>query len=245
LLPASWRPRPMRDPIRVGSHRDGGYVVPEASLLASRLLISMGLEADWTFEETFVKRAEAPVICFDHTVNPSWWAKRTLRMLRSRNWTEARKYIHYRRFFGNGRAVHRQQEIGDDSGETISLKRIMAEQTSDSVFLKIDIEGAEYLILDDIVNASDRITCVVIEFHAVDQYRQEIDQFVTGLKGFVPVWAHGNNNVSVDANGDPRVLEMTLARLGVLADHDTSADVQRLTTVNNHFHPEIDLRFSP
>ena len=51
----------------------GGYLIPKKSLEFTKILYSFGLEADWSFEEDFFKRAKSTIYCYDHTVN--WTAK--------------------------------------------------------------------------------------------------------------------------------------------------------------------------
>jgi hypothetical protein len=45
---------------------------------------------------------------------------------------------------------------------------VLNETNSKNIFLKIDIEGSEYLFLQDIIANEERITGMVIELHDVD-----------------------------------------------------------------------------
>jgi hypothetical protein len=47
-----------------------------------------------------------------------------------------------------------------------------------TVFLKIDLEGSEYRILDDILMHQDKISGLVIEFHNVDLHKDLISNFI-------------------------------------------------------------------
>ena len=46
-----YRPMKFDDLIRVGKSFDGGYVMPSRALEASRSVLSLGVNDDWSFEE--------------------------------------------------------------------------------------------------------------------------------------------------------------------------------------------------
>lgn len=63
------------------------------------------------------------------------------------------------------------------------------------VFLKIDIEGAEYRILDQIVENRDKLSGLVMEFHDIDIHEEKIGSFLDAMKeDFVLVHFHPNNS---------------------------------------------------
>jgi hypothetical protein len=212
MLPKSWEPVPAGGMVLVGPKEDGGYVVVEKALKPVTLLVSMGLNDDWRFEEEFHRRTGASVICFDGSVDHRFWIlhfiKSTLQLRLKRMF----HYFSYRRFFSRPNIRHERKMIGHDGPGSISLASILAEVPDKHIFLKIDIEGSEYRILDDIVRHSDRVTGIVIEFHNVDLHRERIDRFVAGLPEFAVTALHPNNWGGVDSNGDPVVLEMSLMR---------------------------------
>ena len=45
------------------------------------------------------------------------------------------------------------------------------------VFFKIDIEGSEYRILDDLINYQKVIEGLVVEFHNVDLHLEKISKY--------------------------------------------------------------------
>ena len=49
---------------------------------------------------------------------------------------------------------------------------------SNKIFLKIDIEGSEYRILDDLIRYQDLIKGLVIEFHNIDLHMEKILNFI-------------------------------------------------------------------
>ena len=49
------------------------------------------------------------------------------------------------------------------------------------IFLKIDIEGSEYRILDSILENQNRISGIAIEFHDCDLHLDKIKRFIDKL----------------------------------------------------------------
>ena len=54
---------------------NGGYLVSNHSILKAKNLISFGILDDISFEENFLKINNIPILCFDHTINKSYWKK--------------------------------------------------------------------------------------------------------------------------------------------------------------------------
>ena len=52
---------------RLGNEYDGGYIIPEISIVDSDGLISFGYGYDPSFEKDYIKRSEKKVFIFDHT----------------------------------------------------------------------------------------------------------------------------------------------------------------------------------
>lgn len=244
MLPSPWKPITAGGLIRLGSARDGGYVVSRRSVLASRLLIGMGLNDDWQFEKEFRQLNDVDVVCFDHSVTWKFWLRYYVEQTLRLRWARLGRYLEYRRFFGQRGAQHRQVRIGYDQPGEVSVAGLMKEFSGDNIFLKIDIEGSEYRILDDIAKYSDRFTSVVIEFHDVDLHRHRIDEFVAGMSNFSIVFLHANNFGGTDGQGDPLVIEMCLVRNDLL-DTAASGEPRPELPANTSRLPDIELRFAP
>jgi hypothetical protein len=77
------RPRYSFDLIRIGRNNDGGYLVGRNSLESSRYLISLGISADWSFEEDFLKKNKSNVIvkCVDDTLDKQFLIKKIINQL--------------------------------------------------------------------------------------------------------------------------------------------------------------------
>ena len=188
---------------RVGGTNDGGYVVPLNAIAGAHALVSFGLSHDWTFERDFKQRnADAIVHCYDHTVSAGtafqYSIGQLLRFflkLRASYFRKIFTWIDYKVFFCADR-IHFKQRIwrdGQNNSATIEdvLSRLPAECP---VFVKMDIEGSEYVVLDDLLRHSKNIVAMVIEFHDVDSSLDLFNSFVEKIKReFYIVHIHGNN----------------------------------------------------
>jgi hypothetical protein len=206
----------------------------------------MGLSDNWDFEEDFLRRTGARVICFDHSVSRGFWVRHALESLRTRNFRRLGRYFAYRKFFHSHAGVsHRRLMIGYDGPATVSLDSIIKETAGDAIFLKIDIEGSEYRILDDILKHAQRLTAVAIEFHDVDLHRERLSSFLDQLRDFEIVYLHPNNCGGVDAAGDPLVLEMTLTRRTLIEPASTTAPTAEAPSPpNDPARPNIKISFA-
>ena len=63
--------------IRLGRKYDGGYVIDKRVITKTNIIISCGLEAEWSFEKEFQKyNRNCKIIAFDHTVDKNFWINR-------------------------------------------------------------------------------------------------------------------------------------------------------------------------
>jgi hypothetical protein len=89
----------------------------------------------------------------------------------------------------------------------------MGRTNAKSIVLKIDIEGSEYRVIDDILRYSSIIKALVIEFHHTDPHRNLFLESISKLKKvYVIAHIHGNNYDFVAADGLPEVLEITFVK---------------------------------
>jgi short-subunit dehydrogenase involved in D-alanine esterification of teichoic acids len=85
-------------------------------------------------------------------------------------------------------------------------------KVGDGVLLKMDIEGGEYETILEILDASQRIEAICIEFHDVVTNRQRFLEIVTLLlRDFAIVHMH-INNAGMITNNIPNILELTFTK---------------------------------
>jgi hypothetical protein len=82
--------------------------------------------------------------------------------------------------------------------------------------LKIDIEGDEYSIIEDVCRNSKNIDLLLIEFHDTEKKHQEFSKAISRIKEFfLLVHVHGNNFDLVSTNGIPNAVECTFVNRGI------------------------------
>jgi hypothetical protein len=212
-LPKWLEPTGRFDLIRLGRDRDGGYLVDSRDVAQTDVLISLGISDDWSFEQDFVKRRNVPLHAFDGTVDRRFLAKNLMKSLisgkdlghRFRAWRD------YGKFFTGDRRHHITMVGLRDSRGFKTLGQIFKEYLpSGKAFLKIDVEGWEYRIFNDILIEADRISGLAIEFHNIDLHDERIAEFVEQLPLRV-AHVHQNSYAPVSDVGVPLVIEVTFS----------------------------------
>ena len=219
-------PAILSDLIRVGHWGDGGYVVPYGAVSDADALVSLGVNDDWSFETQFSQiNPRALIHAYDHTVGEGLFRRRFYRALgraclgriaRAELGQRLWLWREFRAFFGQ-RARHFEERIvgTERAPGDAALERVLAriDPSRRRIFLKVDIEGAEYEIVPDILRHAGRITALAVEFHDT---RRERATFCTAMAAlqqqFEIVHLHGNNCAPMAPDGLPEVLEVTLVR---------------------------------
>ena len=121
------------------------------------------------------------------------------------------KPFKFKKFIKNEKVNYFKLGIGLDYENIISLEIILKKISLDKkYFLKLDIEGDEYRVLDDIVKYSKNLNGLVVEFHNVDLHKQRIIKFINDLP-LQLIYIHPNNAAPLNADEDPTIIEMTFS----------------------------------
>ena len=203
--------------IRLGRKSDGGYVIDKRVINKTNVIITCGLEAEWSFENHFQKyNKNCKILAFDHTVDKKFWLKRFLRNFISiiffkkpSQIIDLFKFFEYLVFF-RGKNKHFLKKIVSkktNNNNQITITDAISNNTK--IVLKIDIEGDEYKILKEVNKNFDKLNLVIIEFHDLQKNLKKIKNFIiqTKLKN---IHINANNFGMVDKFGIPQVIEMTL-----------------------------------
>lgn len=204
--------------IRIGPKTDGGYIVDKRIFNKIDTLITCGLNDDWEFEKSFLKKNKnSKIFAYDHTVTKEFWLSRfkkdivsllLLKKLKIRKILDVFKYIDYRLFFrDNKKHFEKKIVFKKKSNEETTIPRII--NNHNKVVLKVDIEGDEYKILNDIKKNSKRIFFLLIEFHDVHKNLIKIRNFIT-KSDLKIIHIHANNYGGIDKNGIPKVIELSM-----------------------------------
>lgn len=252
--------------VRIGAPHDGGYVVPSALLPRTRVLLSLGVSTDWSFESGF--RAAAPqvrIVAVDGSVGGSYFLRAAIR-----SWfkvlfhliaLDTKKVVRhagrlrtardfFRFFRGENRFLRLWVAAEPGPGRT-TLTRLIEEHGGGSelgVFLKVDIEGAEYEVLDQVIPLADRVLALAVEFHRIGERIEAFRGLVEQLSGeFALVHLHGNNFVPYLPEHDfPGAVEMTFVNRRILAELPGGAPrtlpIYGLDAPNDPSRPDHPLR---
>ena len=247
MLPKRFKPAGTFELIRLGGDHDGGYLVDPKSIQESSSLLALGIGRNWSCEEDFIEKKRVKVHAYDYSIASSYWIKHFFKRLLSiligrftAPFKAIRLYLEFKEFF-KSHATLFLEKIGTAPGCDTNLNQAMERLDDAPIFLKVDIEGYEYQILDEIVACSDRLSGLVIEFHLVSKNKEKIEKFLTEIK-LELIHIHPNNN-RLDDEGDPKAIELSFSRSPIkvgnrfMHPHELDQD-------NVPRKEAVDLRFS-
>lgn len=244
-LPNIFKPKNNYSLIRIGRSNDGGYLLTEQSLKKTKALISFGIFDDCSFEFDFTKIKDVNSYCYDKSLVKSFWKKKLFNDLAASIYNfnfsffikSLARYYEHILFFKNNKNKLFIQKI--DNG---SVTKILNELNYlDSIFFKVDIEGSEYRILDELIKYQNSICGLVIEFHDLDLHLEKVVNFINNFNLTI-THVHANNFGGVDINNNPRVIELTFEKNPLVVSGDLLIP-NLLDQKNDPTAPEISLEF--
>ena len=221
--------------IRLGRSNDGGYLIGKNSANNSAYLISIGLDLDWSFEEDLKKKNnKINIICFDDNLDKKFIFKKLIIQIFFIIFNRNLKYlisliknlINFNLFIKQVKYQKKKITYGD-------VLRIS--NNMNNIFFKIDIEGSEYRILDELIKIKNKITGIIIEFHDFDLHQSRIENFIKNI-GLKLIHIHPNNYGGLDKFGNPTLLELTFEKEPII--------INEINTLPNKFdmknNPDAD-----
>lgn len=234
ILLSSMRPIETDDLVRLGRDADGGYLINQ-SAVANSDLISFGINDDWSFELDFVNRFSGNVTMYDASVSLAKFRTDLAnlvfdpfslnfiyRIFRIKNTffshllrlgNSYKTWSSFKNFIAKPRVKFYSKYVSNiDSGNFMSISTLFSNLPENKIyFFKIDIEGDEYRILDELCNNSTFISGMVIEFHDLDVMQVNFLNLLDRIKSeFYITHIHANNfNKEHPVIGIPAVWEIT------------------------------------
>jgi hypothetical protein len=245
-LPKNFRPKKNFSLIRCGRNNDGGYLLSKNVILETKVLISFGISDDISFERDFLNINPVKNYCYDKSLVKSFWKKRIFNDLGASIYNlnfnfinnTLKKYFDFKKFFKNKNSILNVEIIKNDS-----IKKIISfHKLEKFIFFKIDIEGSEYRILDELISYQEKICGLIIEFHDIDLHREKIDNFIKKFN-LTLTHIHPNNYGEHDQYMDPVVIEMTFEKNPIQENQLNAVFPNLLDQPNNPSKPEIILNF--
>ena len=210
---------------RLGVKKDGGYIIDKELLKMSNFLISFGMAEEYSFEEDFLKfNVNNKLVIFDFSISHTHYFKEVFKNIRrifkfKRTFKELALCIeNYLRFikFTNKKNVEfhsKKITLEDDTKQNISIKNIFenyVEKDRDNITLKIDIEGTEYKVIDNILLYEKKINQLVMEYHDTHLRKDEFFENMKKIqKYFYISHLHANNYRKYNSDGFPINIEIT------------------------------------
>ena len=199
--------------VKLGGFKDGSYVADYYAVIQSKYLVSGGVGSNVRFESDFRDlQPNVHMVLVDPTVSVLRMIARGLyhfgRRQQSgyRSLSEVLNYLYLRKHFSLIPKYLGQHFLISGLAQNMG-----AEITAKQIFLKLDIEGAEYALLDDIVSIKEGLTGLCIEFHDLDlpSHREQLHRFLALLQfDLIHVSV---NEVCLNPGGFPSILELSLA----------------------------------
>jgi len=169
--------------IRIGSIRDGGYYVTKRLVEDSDFLISAGISYNVEFEKDFKEINPAcKIILIDGSFNLLTY------LLRPFYW-----FFFKRSYVKNigglvdmiilkSQTKFIKKFIGIENGITLTQIFNTYIKNEKNGYLKFDIEGSEYNLLDEVLLFKEKIIGLSIEFHDVTNHITEVNGFINKLE---------------------------------------------------------------
>lgn len=203
--------------VRLGRDFDGGYVVNQQDVEKAKGLLSFGVSYDWSFEKDFTAINDVPLVAYDGSVTldqiwKHYW-KNILRVDRFDLMREAWYGIFFLRAFFDGKKRHFESRfVGSETKDVyIGFDAVVRKAPFDEFFLKMDVEGSEYEMLDLLLDFAPRTIGLAIEFHEVGENLEKIIEFVSRYP-LTLVHTHINNCAPPIEKNLPQLVELSFSR---------------------------------
>jgi hypothetical protein len=216
MFPNNFKPDDAYDLIRIGSDNDGGYLVDPNSIEQSNALLALGIGKNWSFEKDFLEHKNLNVHAYDYSVGNLFWIKHFIKRLMAvligrfyAPFHAVRTFLEFKEFFKIKAKLY-LEKIGTDLDCDTSLNQALQRLRETPLFLKVDIEGYEYQILDEIIACQNNLSGLVIEFHQISKNKERIREFIDSID-LKLIHIHPNNN-RLDEEGDPQAIELSFSK---------------------------------
>tara|TARA_B100001758_G_C18294272_1_gene548754 strand:- start:260 stop:1063 length:804 start_codon:yes stop_codon:yes gene_type:complete len=225
--------------IRFGRKFDGGYLVCSDAIKEIDNLITLGVGDDISFEIDLEKNNSLKMVyLYDYTVNHFLFIKIILKYFRRlitfrtkiSNFTYSiMNYVNFIKFNNKKNVIFYKRKVVDQIKDKIdiNLDSIFEKIKTNRNLLKLDIEGNEYSIIDEINQNSSNIKMLIIEFHFIKSKKDIFKDSVKKLlNNFDIIHLHANNYFNLE-------------------DTDTFFEVLEITFVNKKINKyKKDLRYN-
>lgn len=242
------KPKPIKDLVRIGSDFDGGYFIKQSTIHQSKVLIGLGVFINWEFETEFnnINKNNLHTYLLDASVSPQFYKTYFIKAIAKFGYYSIKqpldiafffkKYIvnsiglskKWNQFFASNKATFIQKFLSNKNDNlytspTELFNKILSknELTENSVFVKMDIEGSEYDVLNEFEKYYIYINCFAIEWHNVDERKEQFIHLVTQLQqAYDIVFVHNNNYAKMIDENFAASMEITFVKRNLIVESD-------------------------
>ena len=256
------RPKQTKNLARFGTNKDGGYIIDSIVINKINHFVSFGMADEFSFEIDFLKDKKINTLqIYDYSVNHKNYLSNIFKILRRTITFRANpkhlssvilKYLSFLKFIYNKRVSFYPLKITKNiqNKSEIDLDGVFDKinQSINDIGVKIDIEGDEYNILNEVIKYSKKINILIIEFHNIEKNNKIFLNFMHKLiEIFDVIHIHGNNHDFIRSDGFPNVIEITLVNKKnnlSYVDFPRSFPIEGLDFPNNPLCADIEINFS-
>lgn len=194
--------------------------------MASTALLSLGVGDDWSFDQQWHHiKPHDTIHAYDGAVD---WSQ-----------ISDTGMANYHGFWRHP-ITHFPVNVGPNRTATVSFDRAMSAINASNVFVKMDIEGGEWELIQHLCSNHQQITGMVIEFHDVGRLREWFTNSVLQLQQYFGlVHVHGNNTCFQCDDGLPSVIELSFSHQRFLQDMSITRSSLYLPELDRPNHPDI------
>ena len=249
--------------VRIGVKKDGGYIVDNNLIKKSKILVSFGMGDEFSFEKEFLEiDKNNQVFIYDFSISHFYYLKEFLKNIRrilkfKRNLGHLKKwfleYFEFIKFTLMKKVSFFSKKITNYANlkNEISLNKIFKNPNlinKKEIILKIDIEGSEYDIIDDILKYENKISLLVMEYHDTHIKKDEFFENITKLKKYFDIiHLHPNNYNKLNQDGFPINIEMTFSNKRLKLNtkiKNLNFPISKLDYPNDPTKPDLEINFN-
>lgn len=222
FLPQVFKPEGTARVVRLGSDNKGGHVVAADAVASTRNLLSLGLAPNLEFEIDFAAMAPLKTLHgYDPAIDEEALKRARRRALipffgsGAQRRRALARYRDYKALFadkGEG-FVHQQRAVGLDEG-MIGLDEAIAALHSEpgQTFIKCDIGGGEYDMLDVIIENNALLSGIALVLHHVPAHMREIRVFLMAMREFMALDNMTADNIAgLDRDNVPMSVALSMS----------------------------------
>ncbi|WP_055448717.1 FkbM family methyltransferase [Lacinutrix mariniflava] len=204
-----------QDLFRFGSIEDGGYFLKPKTLKNAEVLFSGGISSNLEFEyDAFRFNPNIKIVMVDPTISGSKLLIKGFARLFFKKRDKIR-YIFNALLFNylvrTERCTHLKLWLNKEQSIFSLLKTNF--KIEKNILLKLDIEGGEYDLIDEIVNNQKAFKAMVFEFHDLDEKHELVLNFLKDCSSNFKMVHLNINPAGGFLNGQPKCIEISLERL--------------------------------